>query len=354
MKCAFIDLGKQFGGAENYLIEIVTQWVNRGNDAVILVKKDSIFEQKLLNSHLKDKVFGVSFSIKDIKYIRNLFLQSDIDELNINGINSGVFVSFLRLNKKKITTVHSNADIDRINKPLFIRKMFVSTENKLLKKSHKIIVVSSAIKELLISRGIDKKKIVVIPNGIKTINYENKNYRENSNHILKICYVGRLEKVKGCEYLIHALSKLEDKYICDIYGEGSLAAELETLSKKNNTNVYFKGFSSNIRNIFPQYDVIVIPSLYEASPLIIPEAMNAKVLLVCSNVGGIPFIIKHKENGYLFEKGNVKQLAEILTNIKNNPIEQIPIIENAYNDFLNNYTNDIMFKRTLKILEETE
>ena len=202
--------------------------------------------------------------------------------------------------------------------------------------------------------SIDKKKIVVIPNGIKTINYENKNYRENSNHILKICYVGRLEKVKGCEYLIHALSKLEDKYICDIYGEGSLAAELETLSKKNNTNVYFKGFSSNIRNIFPQYDVIVIPSLYEASPLIIPEAMNAKVLLVCSNVGGIPFIIKHKENGYLFEKGNVKQLAEILTNIKNNPIEQIPIIENAYNDFLNNYTNDIMFKRTLKILEETE
>ena len=123
---------------------------------------------------------------------------------------------------------------------------------------------------------------------------------------------------------------------------------------KNNTNVYFKGFSSDIRNIFPQYDVIVIPSLYEASPLIIPEAMNAKVLLVCSNVGGIPFIIKHKENGYLFEKGNVEQLAEILTNIKNNPIKQIPIIENAYNDFLNNYTNDIMFKRTLKILEETE
>ena len=165
-------------------------------------------------------------------------------------------------------------------------------------------------------------------------------------------YVGRLEKVKGCEYLISALKRLKNvDYICDIYGDGSLLGSLKELAAGDD-KIHFMGFSSEVRKLLPQYDVLVLPSLYEAFPLTIPEAMNAKVLLVCSNVGGIPYIIENQVNGYLFDMGNVEQLGTILESIAKNPKEQIQIIEQAYDDFKHSYTEEVMIKKTFGVLEE--
>ena len=80
--------------------------------------------------------------------------------------------------------------------------------------------------------------------------------------------------------------------------------------------------------------------------------MNAKVLLVCSNVGGIPYIIENQVNGYLFDMGNVEQLGTILESIAKNPKEQIQIIEQAYDDFKHSYTEEVMIKKTFGVLEE--
>lgn len=164
--------------------------------------------------------------------------------------------------------------------------------------------------------------------------------------------MGRLEKVKGCEYLISALKRLKNvDYICDIYGDGSLLEKLKELAAGDD-KIHFMGFSSKVRKVLPQYDVLVLPSLYEAFPLTIPEAMNAKVLLVCSNVGGIPYIIENQVNGYLFDMGNVEQLGTILERIAKNPKEQIQIIEQAYDDFKHSYTEEVMIKKTFGVLEE--
>lgn len=53
MKCAFIDLGKHFGGAENYLLVLIERWVAAGNEAVVLTKKKSKFEQAIMDSQIK-------------------------------------------------------------------------------------------------------------------------------------------------------------------------------------------------------------------------------------------------------------------------------------------------------------
>lgn len=353
MKCAFIDLGKHFGGAENYLLVLIGRWVAAGNEAVVVTRKKSKFEQAIVDSKIKAEVYGVEFTYSNIKRTRKILLRKKVDIIDINGINSGLFTILMKLPIRRVTTVHSNADIDRAEKTRLIRKAFVELENYCLHQSDKVIVVSKAIEKLLLGRKIESNKICLIQNGVKEIMYAEKKLRKNAREPLRICYVGRLEKVKGCEHLISALKGLKDvDYICDIYGDGSLVDTLKKLVAEDDDKVHFRGFSSGVRKVLPQYDVLVLPSLYEAFPLIIPEAMNAKVLLVCSNVGGIPYIIEDQINGYLFERGNAEQLGIILTKIAKNPEPQIKIINQAYADFKRHYTEDAMIKKTFAVLEE--
>lgn len=355
MKCAFVDLGRHFGGAENYLISIVESWIKDGNDAVLIVKKGSVFAEKVSEIFRDDIVCPIDYSYNYIKYVRSFLMTSNVDIIHVNGINSGLFIYATGVKIKRVTTVHSDADMDRINRPLVVRKLFVMTENFCLRKSSKIIAVSDSIRNSLLSRRISAQKIIVVNNGIDNIDYPNRKYRVTENEKLNICFVGRLEAVKGCEYLLKALSLCKNMNImCDVYGEGTEKNRLECMAKRLGISraVCFKGYSNMIRELLPKYDVIVMPSLFEASPLTIPEAMNARTLVVASDVGGIPFLIKNKENGYLFRSKDYKQLADILVHIYRNPDVYKRIVDNAYGDFVKYYTFDVMKDKTFRILRD--
>lgn len=353
MKCAFINLGKHYGGAEHYLLTIVTRWVELGHDAVVIAKKQSLFLDYLSKKLPEVKKIAVDYCLKDIKMVRNIMNDENVDVFNVNGINSGIFANLVNVKKApRITTVHSNAEMDRADRSFFIRKLFVMAENYCLMKSNQIIAVSEAIKKILVNRGLKEDTITVIENGIRTIDYPVRSYREKEDEELRICYVGRLEKVKGCEILLRALNEIKNlNFKCDIYGEGSLKGKLMNYAAENEMldNVNFMGFSDKIRELLSQYDALVLPSLYEASPLTIPEAMNARTLLVCSNVGGIPWIIKDGINGYLFEKEDYQKLSEIISYIYDYPEKQSEILNTAYTEFMEKYTEDIMIENTFSV-----
>ena len=353
MKCAFVNLGKHFGGVENYLIIIVKEWIEEGNEALLVVKKDSQFAKRMADECPNVELIQVDYKISDFIKVKKKIKQEKVEIIDINGINSGIFMYGIK-KVKKITTVHSNSEMDRIDKSFLIRKLFVTAEKVCLKKSKQIIAVSEAIKELLITRGVKAEKIEVVHNGVKKIDYTEEEMKKSEDKT-KICFVGRLEKVKGCEYLLKALNELkstEAKFECDIFGDGSLKESLENYVSDNDLNAYvnFKGFSSQIRRVLPQYDVVVLPSLYEAFPLTIPEAMNANVLVVCSNAGGMPYIIKDNINGYVFEKCDYKALSNILYKISSSKCDRYKIIETAYSEFIEKYTEEVMVSNTFNVL----
>lgn len=351
MNCVFVNMGSHFGGAEKYIFSLVKKWIDTGNQAIIVARNNSVFYNKAMILFGNQIVKGVDFNLKGIIGIKSLIRESDI--VNVHGVNSGVMVRLTFPNRPIITTVHSNVMMDRVEKPMVVQRLFLIAENYSLKKSCKIIVVSEAIKKYLIERNIDVSKIQTINNGVTKIEYKDFRIRQNINESLKVIYLGRLEKVKGCEYLIRAIGNLNQFDIqCDIYGAGSLEKELQNLihDLDLDTNVKIKGFISNPRDILNLYDVIVIPSLYEAFPLTIPEAMNAKTILVCSSVGGIPWIIRNGENGYLFREKDVDELAEILTKIYENPDGQKKILETAYSEFKSKYQIDVMLNKTIDTL----
>ena len=69
---------------------------------------------------------------------------------------------------------------------------------------------------------------------------------------------------------------------------------------------------SDLPKFYAACDVFVLPSVYEAMPMVLVEAMSAGKPLIGSKVGGIPEIIKEGKNGLLFEPMNFKKLAEMI------------------------------------------
>jgi glycosyltransferase involved in cell wall biosynthesis len=62
-------------------------------------------------------------------------------------------------------------------------------------------------------------------------------------------------------------------------------------------------------------DVFVLPSRDEVLPLVLLEAMYFSKAVIAAQVGGIPEIISHGENGLIFEKEDDQTLAEYLAKL---------------------------------------
>lgn len=159
--------------------------------------------------------------------------------------------------------------------------------------------------------------------------------KDKSYTKLKLLYVGRLAPGKGLEFLIKCLSKINHfEFTLTVVGDGIIKEDLIQLVKKHNlTNkIKFKGyihFSKNLLNEYSSHDIFIMPSFSEGLPQVVFEAMSRGIVVVATNVGGIPDQIQNKVNGFLFDPGEENQLLKILNEIVLNQMNLIEIRKNA-------------------------
>ena len=82
--------------------------------------------------------------------------------------------------------------------------------------------------------------------------------------------------------------------------------------------------------IISQAAVLVLPSRCEGMGRVLIEAMAAGIPVVGSKVGGIPFMIQHGDNGFLFPCEDVQALADILRRLLTDPGLRRTIGEHGY------------------------
>jgi glycogen(starch) synthase len=142
----------------------------------------------------------------------------------------------------------------------------------------------------------------------------------------KLLFVGRIDPRKGLHYLIKALPLIPKDVEVTIAGAHSLSGGryedyLQNMIAKLNVQrrVKFLGSVSEEEKwkLYGISDVFVLPSVHEALGLVILEAMSVGLPVVASNLGGIPEVVKHGDNGLLFEPRNWKDLAEKITLLLN-------------------------------------
>jgi glycosyltransferase involved in cell wall biosynthesis len=139
--------------------------------------------------------------------------------------------------------------------------------------------------------------------------------------------VGRLERHKGFQHLLAAFGELasaNERAFLVIVGDGSFESDLRDQAADMGdaaSRILFTGYRPDPDRFLLAFDTLVLPSTtrYETFGQVLVEAMAFHVPVVGSDVGGIPEIIDHGEDGLLVQPGDEPGLAEALKQLAADP-----------------------------------
>jgi len=154
---------------------------------------------------------------------------------------------------------------------------------------------------------------------------------------LRLLFTGRIVEDKGLHILFDALEKsqsaiapllekhhhkLEIRIVgAPLFGKESTSAyarEIEERLKLSSLHVVFTGYLNKLElsREYLRSDILVVPSIWEEPfGIVNVEGMYFQSVVLASRCGGIPEIIRSEKNGYLFEKGNVDALSNLLVRV---------------------------------------
>jgi glycosyltransferase involved in cell wall biosynthesis len=243
-------------------------------------------------------------------------------------ISTGLAANILKLNHSKyIWTNHSSQFLNNFKKP--INKLITRI---LYQRTDGIIAPSPELFEMSGKLWPNKERIY-IPNGVNlgvfrpvSIN-EQRTLREElrlpKDRIIVFC-PRRWEPKNGVIYLIKALHTLKTRsanclqHALFVFAGNngvhmSYEAEILRLIEEYDLHQPVRLLGEVPYNYIDSYmkasDVVIVPSLMEAVSLAILEAMACGKIVIATNVGGIPEVVKDAQTGFLVQPGNVEELA---------------------------------------------
>lgn len=129
-----------------------------------------------------------------------------------------------------------------------------------------------------------------------------------------------------------ALTELPESELT-LVGDGSKHEELVAMAKEMGLkNVTFTGRvdNSEIYQYLNEAEILLSSPSIDNMPVSLLEAMNVGLLVISSNVGGVPYMVEDGQTGYLFPSDDSDALAELMIKAVRQPSESIAIIHNAH------------------------
>ena len=176
---------------------------------------------------------------------------------------------------------------------------------------------------------IPRSRVRLIRNGIDTERYAPTQVAESGEHSpLHIGTVGRLDAVKGFDYLIAAFAALvssRESSAPDLHltlvGEGPErhALEAQITELELDTQVTLAGSRDDIPEFLHTLDVYVCSSIAEGIALTVLEAMAAARPIVATAVGGNPELIDDGHTGRLIASGDIDMMSRAIAALLDDP-----------------------------------
>jgi glycosyltransferase involved in cell wall biosynthesis len=132
--------------------------------------------------------------------------------------------------------------------------------------------------------------------------------------------VGRLDPLKGQEYLLRAFEFLKwDKRIhCLIVGGGPDLRRLwkikQDLDLDDQVSI-IGNYEGDINDIYRFLDIFMFSSLHEGLPYVVEEAMAHGLPVIATRIGGVPDLLEDNVNGILVPAASPRAIADAILHI---------------------------------------
>ncbi len=292
---------------------------------------------ELLQKHLREEGHTADIFSTKASALRRLLLPMRLrsvarhyDLLHIHCCSSWGFLPAVigitigrRLKKRLVLTYHGGGGESFFDRhPKLVRHYLTRTDTN--------IVLSGFLAKIFEKHHLP---YTIIPNIIELDESQFRQRKTLKPHF--ICTRAH-ETLYNIPCILRAFQKVQTELpesTLTLVGEGSQHAVLIQMVKDMGLqNVTFTGKVGNqaIYHHLDQADIFLSSPTVDNMPVSLLEAMNAGLLVISSNVGGVPYMIKNGNNGLLFDNNNHDELAQkMLWAIENQAIA-MTIIQQAH------------------------
>ncbi len=202
---------------------------------------------------------------------------------------------------------------------------------RLFRLADVVIVPSEASVEMMVSLGIPEKRVMLTPFVV-----DNNWWKEQAAHVdgsavrrhwglpenaLVVLFCAKLQPWKRPQDLLQAFARANVPGAFLVYvGDGPLRGELEAGAEALGVagRVRFLGFlnQSKLPEVYRAADLLVLPSDYDACPVVICETMLCGCpAVITDRIRGRFDLVKHGSTGFIYPCGDVDALARILAEV---------------------------------------
>ena len=219
--------------------------------------------------------------------------------------------------------------------PTLVRALYIFLERITARITTAFVTVSGADREEGIRKGIFKKDdVILIRSGIDIEQFGDLpddrislrgslGIDQDAPAVAMIaCFKPQKAPLDFVRVAKRVLDEREDALFY-LVGDGLLRPQVEKLIEELNIGdkIVLLGWRRDIPEIMHSIDLLVLTSLWEGLPRVLPQAMASSVPVVATNVNGAPEAIRDGLNGYLLPPGDIAGMAKKIVYLINNPDE---------------------------------
>ena len=333
MKVIHLISGGDTGGAKTHVHSLLSH-LSSQIGILMVCFTDGPFVDEARELGIPTEVLPGKNLPRVLRSLERIVKEGRFDIIHCHGSRGNMMGYMLsrRVKLPTVSTVHSDYRLDYLGRP-FSRLTYGLVNTLTLRRLDFRIGVSDAMVDLLISRGFNPEKLFPIYNGLDFTPRPPSMSREEFFRSLNFpvdddCVVvgiaARLNPVKDIPTLIRAFAKAYQtfpKLRLVIAGDGADLQALQALAESLGVSevVCFAGWLESTDTFYRSIDINTLTSLSETFPYALTEGARAALPTVSSLVGGVPYLIDHGVNGFLFPVGNVDALSTHLLALAQDP-----------------------------------
>jgi len=314
------SFGNLWGGGQISLFHLVKNLDKSQFRPHVILPEEGILADRLREQSIEVSILElpklvnieIHKNLKALYELSRLIKRYDINLIHTDGPRNTFYAGLAAKTKKLPLVWHVRAsNPDKYDRLLvYLSSRLILVANSLRSRFH---WMSRRHKLVTIYNGIDLSEFQI---GQESYRFR-KEYGIHEQSLL-IGVVGRIEFLKGQKYLIEACGMLKGKspdFYLLVAGEvvdSTYFKECKDMAKEYgiHNRVFFPGHISNISQFLKEIDIFVLPSLFEAFPRSLIEAMGASKPVVVTDVGGCSEAVEDNISGFIVPPKDAKFLSE--------------------------------------------